>query len=275
MPELPEVETTLRGIKPHILNQTISSVITRKKKLRWPIPPDINQLLTKNCIKKAERRGKYILLSTNTGTIILHLGMSGTLKITDSTTPIEKHDHIDINFANNTSLRLNDPRRFGAFLWSCDAPESHFLLKNLGPEPLNKEFSDNYLYNKSLKRKIPVKNFIMNSQIVVGVGNIYANEALFDSKINPQRLAQNVTQKEYQLLVKNIKTILKKAIKKGGTTLKDFKDSEGKPGYFSQELQVYGRKGLPCLKCKTELLEIRLGQRSTVYCPKCQPRDEP
>jgi formamidopyrimidine-DNA glycosylase len=270
MPELPEVETTLRGIQPHIQTQMVSKIIVRNHSLRWPIPANLDLLLKGQIIQSVERRGKYILLRAATGTVILHLGMSGSLRILTQETPPQKHDHLDIIFADHTILRLTDPRRFGACLWTEDNPLTHFLLKNLGPEPLKNEFTGKYLYKTAQKRKVAVKTFIMNSHIVVGVGNIYAAEALFAAGIHPETPAKDVSQKQYDSLVEHIKTILKLAIKKGGTTLKDFVNSKGKPGYFSMQLKVYGRADLPCLQCKTPLEQIRLGQRGTVYCPKCQ-----
>lgn len=268
MPELPEVETTLRGIKPHILNQKISQVIVRRPKLRWPIKSTINQLVKDKTVNNLYRVGKYLLLETSHGTIIIHLGMSGSLRIFTQPTPAQKHDHVDIIFNHQTILRLNDPRRFGAVLWAED-PFKHPLIANLGPEPLSKQFSGNYLWAMTQKRKVAIKNFIMNSKIVVGVGNIYANEALFDAKIHPNRSAHTLSVQECNALAKSIKKILRNAIKQGGTTLKDFVDSNGQPGYFSLQLKVYDRTGLPCFVCKNNIEEIRLGQRGTFYCPEC------
>lgn len=272
MPELPEVETTLRGIKPHIEHQKIEQIVVRHHSLRWPIPQNIEKILKNQSIKNISRRGKYLLLQTEKGTIILHLGMSGRLSILPSNTPSQKHDHLDIQFTNHKMLRLTDPRRFGAFLWTENDPFTHSLLNKLGPEPLSKKFSGTYLWNQSRGRKVAVKSFIMDSKIVVGVGNIYAAEALFASGINPKKAAGKLSQKNYDALAREIKEILSRAIKQGGTTLKDFLKSDGKPGYFIFHLKVYGRAGLPCLNCKTVLKEIRLGQRSTVYCPRCQCR---
>ncbi len=270
MPELPEVETTLRGIIPHIKHQLIDKVSVRQARLRWPIPIEIKKLLPKQTIIHAWRRGKYILLGTTAGTLILHLGMSGSLRILTHFTPPQKHDHVDIEFANKKILRLTDPRRFGAVLWTLENPLQHSLLKHLGPEPLSKNFTAAYLQQRAQKKKVAIKSFIMNSKIVVGVGNIYATEALFAAKINPEISAGKLSLARYEILVKAIKKILQAAIKQGGTTLKDFLDSDGKPGYFKFYLKVYGRANLPCVNCKTTLKEIRLGQRSTVYCPKCQ-----
>lgn len=270
MPELPEVETTARGISPHILNQRIAAVIIRQPKLRWQIKHDLQNDLLGQTILHISRRGKYLLLATSNGVLIIHLGMSGSLQIVSPGIPPKKHDHFEIQFANGNSLRFTDPRRFGAVIWTDENPEQHVLLKNLGIEPLTPKFNGEYLFGHSRKRKSSVKQFIMNHEIVVGVGNIYANEALFTAKINPRKAAGKITLKQYQILAKEIKKILAAAIKKGGTTLRDFLGSDGEPGYFVQQLKVYGRGDLPCKICKTKLKEIRLGQRSTVYCPNCQ-----
>ena len=270
MPELPEVETTLRGIHPHIQTQIIDKITVRQHALRWPIPKNLPNLLKGQAILEISRRGKYLLFSTSNGTLIMHLGMSGRLRIITQEIPPQKHDHIDILFHNKKILRYTDPRRFGACLWTSKDPSQHKLLKNLGPEPLTPEFSGKYLWTKAQKRKVAVKTFIMNSQIVVGVGNIYAAEALFAAGIHPNTPAENISEKTYQLLSAHIKTILKNAIKKGGTTLKDFLNSEGNPGYFSIQLKVYGRGGQPCVICNTPLEQIKLGQRGTVFCIKCQ-----
>jgi len=270
MPELPEVETTLRGIKPHIILQTIKQIKVRQHQLRWPIIPEINHKVKKQIIQAVERRGKYLLLKTQAGTLILHLGMSGSLRILTSPTPPGKHDHVDVEFENKILLRFNDPRRFGALLWTEEDPLQHTLLAGLGPEPLTPQFSARYLWQRAQRSKTPVKLFIMDSKIVVGVGNIYANEALFAAGISPVATAEQISLAHYQRLVKCIKKILRAAIQQGGTTLKNFADSDGKPGYFKLHLQAYGRNGLPCVICQTPLKEIRLGQRSTVYCPQCQ-----
>lgn len=270
MPELPEVETTLRGILPFVKLHKIEGVTVRKQRLRWPIPRDINGLLTGQFILNIERRGKYLLFATPTGTLLLHLGMSGSLRILASNTPAEKHDHVDILFNNHKILRFTDPRRFGAILWTAQNPLLHPLLKNLGPEPLSKQFTADYLANRGAGRKLAIKSFIMDSKLVVGVGNIYASEALYLAKIHPKKSAGQLSLQQYVALVKAIKKILQAAIKQGGTTLRNFAHSEGKPGYFKVHLKVYGRGGLACMRCKTTLREIKLGQRSTVYCPACQ-----
>lgn len=270
MPELPEVETTRSGIEPHIKNQKIKQVVIRQPKLRWPIPISLAHDLPKHNINSVIRRGKYLLLISKPGTVIIHLGMSGSLRILKKPAQIGKHDHVDFELGNGDILRYTDPRRFGCILWEVNDPLQHPLLSKLGPEPLLEEFDSQHLYNKSRKRKAPIKTFIMDSHVVVGVGNIYANEALFMSGISPKRAAGGISKARYEKLVLEIKKVLAKAIQVGGTTLKDFTNSSGEPGYFKQSLQVYGRGGLPCNKCKKALTEIRIGQRTTVYCSSCQ-----
>ena len=270
MPELPEVQTTLTGIQPHILGRKIQAVVIREHRLRWPINPELPEILAGQTLDSLTRRGKYLLLGTKRGTLILHLGMSGSLRIFTKATPPGKHDHIDLIFAPNICLRLRDPRRFGACVWTDADPLQHALLKHLGPEPFNEDFSGDYLWELSRKRKVPIKSFIMDSKTVVGVGNIYAAEALFASGIKPTKPAGKVSLASYNTLAKAIREILQAAIQQGGTTLKDFVNSDGAEGYFSLKLNVYGRGGLLCRHCKTILKEMRLGQRSTVYCGHCQ-----
>lgn len=270
MPELPEVETTRRGIEPHIIGKTIQHAIVRQYKLRWPIPRNLNQQITNQKVESVQRRGKYLLVKMASGHLILHLGMSGSLRILECSTPPDKHDHIDIVFNNGQCLRLRDPRRFGAVLFSKNEPLKHKLLRNLGPEPLGSDFNSNYLFNKSRNRKIAVKLFIMDSKIVVGIGNIYANEALFLAGIHPKRSAGRISVKRYELLVNAVKQVLHAAIKAGGTTLRDFTAEDGRPGYFTQKLNVYGKTGVPCPKCGTPIRQLNQGQRSTYYCPQCQ-----
>lgn len=269
MPELPEVETTLRGIEPHVLVKTITNVVIRHYGLRWPIERDIHKKLKDQQIIKLTRRGKYLLLHLQQGTLIIHLGMSGRLAILDKNIPAQKHDHVDVEFNQQKILRFTDPRRFGAFLWT-ENPDTHALLHHLGPEPLEKIFTGEYLFKCAQGKKTCVKTFIMDQKVVVGVGNIYANEALFLSGINPNNCACSITLTRYQSLAKNIKIILRKAIKQGGTTLKDFLNSEGKPGYFSQNLHVYGRDNMPCVQCGTALTPIQINKRATVFCAHCQ-----
>lgn len=270
MPELPEVETTLQGIKPHVLGQTITHLDIRHPHLRWPIPPHLKKLLTGKTIRGLTRRGKYILIQFDHGTVLLHLGMSGRLRVLTEPLAADKHDHVDIHFSNDCILRYTDPRRFGAILWTAENPLDHPLLAHIGPEPLTSDFNGQHLWTLARKRKAPVKAFIMDSRIVAGVGNIYATEALFQAGIRPQKAAGSISLEKYEKLALAIKKILKQAISKGGTTLKDFMKSDGQPGYFSIELQVYGRANKPCVQCHTTLKSTRTGQRSTVYCPQCQ-----
>ncbi|WP_199610739.1 bifunctional DNA-formamidopyrimidine glycosylase/DNA-(apurinic or apyrimidinic site) lyase [Flocculibacter collagenilyticus] len=269
MPELPEVEVSRQGIQPHIEQKTITNIIIRQPQLRWPIPQDVH--LAKNeKVVSVTRRAKYLLLNTEKGSIILHLGMSGKLRVVPSTTPVQKHDHVDIEFDNHLVLRLNDPRRFGAMLWQGAGEPTHSVMSKLGPEPLTDIFTAEYIYDKSRGRSGAIKQFIMDNAIVVGVGNIYANESLFKAGIHPKRAAGKVSLARYQRLVPIIKQTLQTAIQQGGTTLKDFTQVDGKPGYFAQQLDVYGRGGEKCHQCGETLKEIRLGQRSTVYCGQCQ-----
>ena len=269
MPELPEVETCRRGITPYLLNQRVESIIIRQPKLRWPIPKTI-QNMCGQIINHISRRGKYLLFNTNTGSAILHLGMSGRLHLLKQKIEAKKHDHVDICMENGACLRFCDPRRFGALLWTETEPQQHPLLVKLGPEPLSNNFNTDYLYTKAQKSKRPIKLLIMDSQIVVGVGNIYANEALFQAGIHPRRMSQRIAKRRIKVLVSAIKAVLKKAIKAGGTTLRDFHASDGKPGYFQQKLQIYGRAQQSCIICHTTIKIIRLGQRSTFYCSNCQ-----
>ena len=269
MPELPEVETTRLGIQPHVCKQKIISVKTRVKKLRWPIPAKLNQYLRHQTICAITRRGKYLLLHTSQGCVIIHLGMSGSLRIVGHNTAAEKHDHVDFNFDKHV-LRLRDPRKFGAVLWTAKNPLDHPLLSSLGPEPLSAAFDADYLYQASRHRRVAIKEFIMNSKIVVGVGNIYANEALFRSKIHPLRAAGKISRQRHQKLVVAIRQVLRQAIRQGGTSLRDFTNEKGKPGYFKQKLNVYGRGGLPCRRCGQPLSAVKSGQRMTTYCKQCQ-----
>jgi formamidopyrimidine-DNA glycosylase len=269
MPELPEVETTLQGIKPHIENVIIKNFTARQPKLRWPIPPYMQEKLFNNCIIKLNRRGKYLIMTTNTGSIIMHLGMSGRVKILHEYIKPEKHDHVDIEFDNNIILRYTDPRRFGCILWS-ESPYSHPLIVNLGIEPFDINFTGDFLHNLAKNRSLPIKSFVMDSKIVVGVGNIYATEVLFKTNIHPSTPAKLIKLEQMHQLVAEIKIILKNAIAEGGTTLKDFLRSDGKPGYFVQQLQMYGRVSKPCFVCKSPIEAIKIGQRTTSYCPTCQ-----
>ena len=272
MPELPEVETTCSGIRPHVIEQMVTDVVIRQFSLRWPITENMPELMIGHRLNLVFRRGKYLLLEFSHGTALIHLGMSGSMRIlnADSGSGAEKHDHFDIKFGNGKVLRYNDPRRFGAFLWAGDEPLQHKLIANLGVEPLDDAFDANYLYKASRNRKIAVKQFVMNAQLVVGVGNIYANESLFLAGIRPTRAANQISLARYSRLVFIIKEVLTKAIKQGGTTLKDFNQVDGKPGYFAQSLLVYGRAGENCTQCNTTLIEIRQSSRSSVFCNQCQ-----
>jgi formamidopyrimidine-DNA glycosylase len=269
LPELPEVETTRRGIAPHVEGKRVKAVRVRNSSLRWPVPATLAAELPGQKIESIERRAKYLLLHTKTGTLLAHLGMSGSFRIVTPAEPVRKHDHVDIEFAD-TVLRFHDPRRFGCMLWVKDDVNEHPLLAGLGPEPLSDELTADYLFARSRKRSAPVKSFIMDQRVVVGVGNIYANEALFEAGISPRRKSGSVTRAQFEALVAEIKAVLERSIKSGGTTLRDFVGSDGAPGYFVQELKVYGRGGESCVTCRSTLREFRQGQRATVYCPKCQ-----
>ncbi|QIL85399.1 bifunctional DNA-formamidopyrimidine glycosylase/DNA-(apurinic or apyrimidinic site) lyase [Vibrio sp. HDW18] len=268
MPELPEVEVSRLGISPHLVGATIQSIILRAPKLRWPIPAELKQLEGQT-ILAIHRRAKYLIIETAVGSAIVHLGMSGSLRVLDGDFPAGKHDHVDLVMSNGKRLRYHDPRRFGAWLW-CAPNESHQVLARLGPEPLTEAFNADYMMDKARNKRIAVKAFIMDNAAVVGVGNIYANEALFLSHIHPLRPAHSLSLTEWQTLVCNIKQVLQGAIKQGGTTLKDFTQSDGKPGYFAQELQVYGKAKQPCPNCGEPLCEQKIAQRNSFFCLKCQ-----
>ena len=270
MPELPEVETTRRGIAPHVVGKKITGVIIRNHRLRWPIPAHLNKKLVKHTVRNLTRRAKYLIFHFDNGSMILHLGMSGSLRILTRDLPADKHDHVDIVFGRKTRLRFRDPRRFGCILWTGNDPLQHALLQNLGPEPLDEELTGDYLFAKSRRRAQALKNFLMDSRIVAGVGNIYANEALYAAGILPGKKAGGITRKQCEKLAVAIKDVLQRAIAKGGTTLRDYVNSEGEPGYFRLELKVYDRKGLPCPRCGTLIKSKRHGQRSSFYCPRCQ-----
>lgn len=270
MPELPEVETTKRGVVDHISQQRITQVNIDQPQLRWPITPNLAQILSGASLITIKRRAKYLLFVFEHGTLIIHLGMSGSLRLTDAKSPRKKHDHVEIIFENGVVLRYHDPRRFGAILWTENNPLEHALLKHLGPEPLSADFNDNYLLSKAHNRRVDIKQLIMNAKVVVGVGNIYATESLFIAGIKPTRAAHTIKKSEALKLVDALKKVLANAIESGGTTLRDFVNGDGKPGYFKQELLVYGRKDLPCIICKTPLNNTRINNRATVYCTQCQ-----
>lgn len=269
MPELPEVEVCKRGIEPHVLNQAVSDVVVRNANMRWPITPTIADICGEK-ILSVKRRAKYLLLETSKGILMLHLGMSGTIRIIDKSTTVTKHDHFDLVLENGLALRLNDPRRFGSVLWITEDINDHPLINKLGPEPLSSDFTYEGLYEKSRNKTVAIKTFLMNNHIVVGVGNIYANESLFKAGIDPRKQAGKVSKKRYMTLTTHIKETLAQAIEQGGTTLKDFTQTDGKPGYFAQELLVYGRAAMPCVVCGEKLKEIKQTGRATVFCPTCQ-----
>ena len=270
MPELPEVETTLRGISPHLAQRRVAGVRVRQPRLRNRVPEDLSDRLVGHTVDGLARRGKYLLLAIGGGHLLIHLGMSGSLRIVPATEPPGKHDHVDIDFDSGKTLRFTDPRRFGVVDWIVGDPFCHPLLNALGPEPLDSEFCGSYLYQRSRGRKVPVKSLIMDSHVVVGVGNIYANESLFMAGIHPLRMSGRVGPGRYERLAECIRVVLSAAIEQGGTTLRDFVGGDGKPGYFSQSLDVYGRGGEPCVSCGRALREVRLAQRTTVFCLTCQ-----
>ena len=272
MPELPEVETTRRGIVPYITGQTVARVVVRNPHLRWPVPQRLGIELGGQVIESVGRRAKYLLLGTANGTLLLHLGMSGSLRIIDADVSPGKHDHIDIIFTDRRALRFTDPRRFGSLHWTRRPPEQHRLLRNLGPEPFGEAFTGEYLHKLSRGRKVAIKPFLMNSRHVVGIGNIYACEALYMAGIYPKRAAGRISRKKYDLLVEVIREVLNDSIDQGGTTLRDFVNGHGEPGYFKLHLNVYGKGGEPCISCRAPIREIRQGQRSTFFCPVCQQR---
>ena len=269
MPELPEVETTRRGLLP-LVGQTVKQVVIRNPSLRWPIPEHLPQTLGGQKLHELTRRGKYILVRFDSGSLILHLGMSGRICLLAQDEAHAKHDHFDIHFTDGYVLRLRDPRRFGAVLWVDGNPAEHSLLSALGPEPLQAEFDGVYLYNSIRSRTSPIKNVIMDSHLVVGVGNIYASESLFRAGISPLTPANKLSLERCKRLVVEIKATLQDALKAGGSSLRDFFGADGNPGYFQQEYFVYGRTGQPCKQCAKAIKVLRLGQRSTFYCSGCQ-----
>lgn len=270
MPELPEVETTRRGLSPHIVGRKLVGLTFRRANLRWPIPTDQLSLLKGESLLDIERRAKYLLFRFQSGTIIGHLGMSGSMRIVSSATPVKTHDHVDLEFSDDITLRYHDPRRFGAILFTADSPENHPLIASLGPEPLANEFNGSYLYDRSRKRSTNIKTFIMNSEIVVGVGNIYASEALFMARIRPTTAAGRISRLRLGHLVDSIKQVLAHSIEQGGTTLRDFVNSDGAPGYFKQQLAVYGKASQKCIHCQTPIKVIKQSGRATYFCPNCQ-----
>lgn len=270
MPELPEVETTLRGIYPHLLGALVTGLKVRNPRLRYPVDPGLGRRIAGARVETLARRGKYLLMGLAGGHLLIHLGMSGSLRLVTGDSEPGSHDHIDLLLGSGLTLRYSDPRRFGLWLWHQGDPAEHALLRHLGPEPLEEGFTPRLLWARSRGKSTAVKSFIMDSRVVVGVGNIYANEALHQSGIHPLRAAGRISLARYRLLHGAIREVLGSAILQGGTTLRDFVGGDGKPGYFSQSLRVYGRGGEPCPGCGAALREARLSQRSTVYCPRCQ-----
>lgn len=272
MPELPEVETTRRGIEPFLVGRRIERVVVRDGRLRWPVPPEIGRAWGRR-VRACRRRAKYLLIELDglpPGGLLIHLGMSGSLRVCETGDAPLKHDHLDIVMGSGECIRFNDPRRFGVFDWWDEPALGHRLLRDLGPEPLSPEFSGRTLWEKSRGRRGAVKNFIMDGKVVVGVGNIYASEALFMAGIHPVRAAGRISLTRYEALAAAIRDVLERAIRHGGTTLRDFVNSEGNPGYFAQELLVYERGGLPCFQCGAPVRRKVIGQRSSYYCPRCQ-----
>jgi formamidopyrimidine-DNA glycosylase len=270
VPELPEVETTVRGIRPHLEGRRFAAARIRQHQLRWPVPRGLSRAIAGQRIDSVERRAKYILIAAGQSHLILHLGMSGSLRILRDDIPAGKHDHVDLLLDDGTLLRLNDPRRFGAVLHTRRDPAQHTLIRDLGPEPLGGSFDAAYLHDVAHGRRAAVKSYIMDGRVVVGVGNIYASEALHRAGIHPRRAAGRVARARFQLLVESIREVLEQAIRAGGTTLKDFTSVDGSPGYFGQQLAVYDRRGQPCFSCKTPIRSEVIGQRNTYFCPSCQ-----
>ena len=269
MPELPEVETTRRGLLPHVVGRVIARLEVRESRLRWPVAKRLSRALATTRIESLERRGKYLLFGTPAGTLLVHLGMSGSLRYLPAPLAPGLHDHIDVHFADGGTLRFNDPRRFGSFMLTT-TPSSHPLLKDLGPEPLSAAFDADYLWRASRNRRVAIKQHLMNGHVVVGVGNIYASEALFRAGIHPRRTAGRIARQRFEPLVNSVRDVLRDAIEEGGTTLRNFVGGDGKPGYFRGSLRVYERDGAPCLNCGTAIERRVLGQRATYYCPRCQ-----
>jgi len=270
MPELPEVETTRLGLLPHVQGQRISKVIVRDRRLRWPVPADFARRLKGCTVRDVWRRGKYLIWDCESGYVLSHLGMSGSLRVVPAFEIAKKHDHIDFAFDSGIAIRYTDPRRFGAMLWIPGRNICHPLLDALGPEPLAAEFNTAYLARVSRGRTVSIKEFVMNSHVVVGVGNIYASESLFLAGIHPKRMAGRISLARYGQLVDAIRQILAQAIRAGGSSLRDYVQANGELGHFQVNAFVYDREGQPCRVCKTRIRAIRQGQRSTYFCPACQ-----
>jgi len=270
MPELPEVETTRRGLLPHVVGRRIRGVVVRNPNLRWPVPADLARRLEGEQVTDVRRRGKYLVFDCGRGHLLVHLGMSGRLTLVPQDQPALAHDHVDVRLEGERSLRLTDPRRFGAMLWIGGRAEDHALLRGLGLEPFEAAFDGRALHEKSRGRRVAVKAFLMDSRVVTGVGNIYASEALFHAGIHPMRSAGRISRARFDRLATSVRSTLQRALAAGGTTLRDFASADGTPGHFQSQCAVYGREGEPCRACGTSIRAIRQGQRSTYYCPACQ-----
>ena len=270
MPELPEVETTRRGVAPHVEGRRIAELAVYDRRLRWPVPSGLENELAGRIIDRVDRRSKYLLFRIGTGTLIVHLGMTGSLRVFRTAPPRRKHDHVDLVLDDGTTLRYHDPRRFGAMLWVPGSADAHPLLRDLGPEPFDAAFDADYFWRAARGRRAAIKLMLMDNHIVVGVGNIYANEALFRAGIRPTVAAGRVSRARMARLVDAVRRVLREAIAKGGSTLRDYVDAGGEPGYFQLDYFVYGRDGLPCRACGTEVKLTRQGQRASHYCPRCQ-----
>lgn len=270
MPELPEVETIRRGLEPHLLGRRFQTIEIRQPRLRWPVSLDLAKRLTAAPINDLMRRGKYLLLEIGNGTLIIHLGMSGNLRLASSDLALRPHDHVIFTLDSGQRLVFHDPRRFGALVWTEAPPETHPLLRHLGVEPFDPLFTGGLLHRISRSRRQAIKTLVMDQRIIAGIGNIYANEALFLAGIHPSRPAGCISKMRYQELAESIRQILASAIVQGGTTLRDFSNAKGQPGYFQLALQVYGRQEQPCPRCAQSIRRIMLGQRATYYCPHCQ-----
>ncbi|HEY2276688.1 MAG TPA: bifunctional DNA-formamidopyrimidine glycosylase/DNA-(apurinic or apyrimidinic site) lyase [Steroidobacteraceae bacterium] len=270
MPELPEVETTRRGLAPHVRGRRIRALRVYERRLRWPVPAGLPARVAGQRVLSAGRRAKYLLLRLESGALLVHLGMSGNLRVVAAGSPRVAHDHFDLVLDSNIALRFNDPRRFGSLLYVSGDPLTHPLLAHLAPEPFARAFDADYLWRITRGRRVAAKQLLMNSRLVVGVGNIYASEALYRARIRPRRAARSLTRPEVTRLVRAVRAVLAQAIRAGGTTLRDYRRADGSPGYFRQRLYVYERAGKPCRRCGTPVRAITQGQRSTYYCPACQ-----
>jgi formamidopyrimidine-DNA glycosylase len=269
MPELPEVETTRRGLEPHVVGRRIETLEVREPRLRWPVAAGLRRRLEGRRIEAVGRRGKYLLFETGEGALLVHLGMSGSLRFLPEPAAPGAHDHVDITFAGGGCLRFNDPRRFGSFHFAS-APGRHPLLEHMGPEPLSESFDADYLWRASRARRLAIKHHLMNGRVVAGLGNIYVNEALYRAGIHPARAAGRIARSRFVPLVTAIRGVLGEALGHGGTTLRDFVGGDGRPGYFQLALKVYDREGQPCERCATPIRRLVQGQRATYYCPRCQ-----